>query len=79
MAKDKNNGKNKNGNGKNGKDEKIKSPLFTSWTKRWMKAILMFLVALITILSFPFLLHSYIVSKNGKGDILQIVAKKIDE
>ena len=54
MAKDKNNGKNKNGNGKNGKDEKIKSPLFTSWTKRWMKAILMFLVALITILSFPF-------------------------
>ena len=54
MAKDKNNGKSKNGNGRNGKDEKIKNSLFTSWTKRWMKAILMFLLALIAVLSFPF-------------------------
>jgi len=57
MTKDKNNGKSKNGNGRNGrngKDEKLKNSLFTSWTKRWMKAILMFLLALITVLSFPF-------------------------
>ncbi|MEK7080541.1 MAG: DNA translocase FtsK 4TM domain-containing protein [Patescibacteria group bacterium] len=54
MAREKNNGKNKNGNGKNGKEEKIKNSLFTSWTKRWMKAILMFLFALIAVLSFPF-------------------------
>jgi len=51
MAKDKNGKKNKNG--KNGKDEKQKPMLFTSWTKRWIKAILMFLLVLISVLSFP--------------------------
>ncbi|MEK7562202.1 MAG: DNA translocase FtsK 4TM domain-containing protein, partial [Patescibacteria group bacterium] len=57
MAREKNkNWKGKNNkNGKNGGgDEKLKSSLFTSWTKRWMKAILMFLLTLITVLSFPF-------------------------
>lgn len=49
MAKEKNNGKNKN-NG--GKEEKKKNTLLTSWTKRWIKAILMFLVALVVGLSF---------------------------
>jgi len=47
-----NNGKNKNGNGKNGK-EKPKDSILSSWTKRWIKAILLFLVALIIVLSFP--------------------------
>ena len=46
------NGKNKNGNGKNGK-EKPKDSILSSWTKRWIKAILLFLVALIIVLSFP--------------------------
>ncbi|MDP2741822.1 MAG: DNA translocase FtsK 4TM domain-containing protein [bacterium] len=55
MAKDKNNGKIKNGNGKNGK---VKGPkghpdsLLTSRTRRWIKAILMFLVAIVVGLSF---------------------------
>ncbi len=46
------NGRNKNGNGKNGK-EKPKDSILSSWTKRWIKAILLFLVALIVVLSFP--------------------------
>ena len=53
MVKDKNNGKNKNVNGKNEKD-KPKDSLLSSWAKRWIKAILMFLVAIIIVLSFPF-------------------------
>src|SRR3989338_5056349 len=52
MAKDKNNGKNKNGKEKNGKEVK-KDSLLSSWTKRWIKAILMFLAAIIIVLSFP--------------------------
>ena len=51
------NGKNKNnGNGKNGRNDKDKpkDSLLTSWTKRWIKAILMFLLAIIVVLSFPF-------------------------
>jgi S-DNA-T family DNA segregation ATPase FtsK/SpoIIIE len=40
-------------NGKNGK-EKIKPPLLSNWVKRWIKAILMFLIAIIIVLSFPF-------------------------
>ena len=49
MAKEKNNnGKNKN----NGKEEKKKDSLLTPWTKRWIKAILMFLVAVVVGLSF---------------------------
>ena len=52
MAKDKNNGKNKNGKEKNGKELK-KNPVLASWTKKWIKAILMFLVAIIIVLSFP--------------------------
>jgi len=58
VAKDKNNnGKNNKSASwrrENGGEEKKKETLFTSWTKRWMKAILMFLLALITVLSFPF-------------------------
>ncbi len=48
MAKNKNNGKTK-------KEEKKKDSLLSSWAKRWIKAILMFLVAIIVVLSFPFL------------------------
>ncbi|MCX6721820.1 MAG: hypothetical protein NTY04_01320, partial [Candidatus Staskawiczbacteria bacterium] len=44
--------KTKNGKGKNAKDNP-KDSLLTSWTKRWIKAILLFLVAVIVILSFP--------------------------
>jgi len=47
--------KNKKGNEGSGKkrDEKIKPPLLSNWTKRWIKAILMFLFAIIIVLSFP--------------------------
>jgi S-DNA-T family DNA segregation ATPase FtsK/SpoIIIE len=61
MAKrENNNGKNnKNGNengrnGRNGKDEKIKNPILSNWVKRWIKATVMFLVAIISVLSFPY-------------------------
>ncbi|OGZ78546.1 MAG: hypothetical protein A2358_03525 [Candidatus Staskawiczbacteria bacterium RIFOXYB1_FULL_37_44] len=62
MAKDKNNGKNnkngngngKNGNGRGAKDEKIKNPILSNWVKRWIKATIMFLVTVISILSFPY-------------------------
>ena len=38
---------------KNGKD-KPKDSILSNWTKRWIKAILMFLVAVIIVLSFPY-------------------------
>jgi S-DNA-T family DNA segregation ATPase FtsK/SpoIIIE len=45
----------KNGkNGKNGKNDKQKESLLSNWTKRWIKAILMFLLATIIVLSFPY-------------------------
>ncbi|MGD0576560.1 MAG: DNA translocase FtsK 4TM domain-containing protein [Candidatus Staskawiczbacteria bacterium] len=52
MAKkeEKNNGKK---NGKNGKD-KPKDSILSNWTKRWIKAIVMFLVAVVAVLSFPY-------------------------
>jgi len=40
-------------NGKKNKEEKPKDSLLSSWTKRWIKAILLFLVAVIIVLSFP--------------------------
>jgi len=40
-------------NGKNNQDKKLKDTILASWTKRWIKAILLFLVAIIIILSFP--------------------------
>lgn len=40
-------------NSKNGK-EKPNDYLLSSWTRRWIKAILLFLVAIIVILSFPY-------------------------
>jgi S-DNA-T family DNA segregation ATPase FtsK/SpoIIIE len=47
--------KNINNNLRNKKEkDKPKSSLLSSWTKRWIKAILMFLVAIIIVLSFPF-------------------------
>jgi len=59
MAKDQDQ-KKKNGNGKKIKrDEKIKPPLLTFRTKRWIKATVMFLVAVIVSLSF--------FEKAGKG------------
>ncbi len=53
------NGKYKNGNGKNGKnvrDEKEikKDTILSNWTKRWIKAIFLFLIAIIIVLSFPY-------------------------
>jgi S-DNA-T family DNA segregation ATPase FtsK/SpoIIIE len=70
MAKDKNiNGKNKNRIEKNGKD-KPKDSLLSNWTKRWIKAILMFLVAIIIVLSFPFF--------NKAGYAGEILAKVSD-
>ena len=54
MAKGRDSGKLKNnGNGRN-KNDKVKPPLLSSWTKRWIKATLMFLAAVIVVLSFPF-------------------------
>ena len=46
----------RNGKEKNGKnsDTKPKDSVLSSWTKRWIKAILMFLLAIICILSFPY-------------------------
>lgn len=41
-------------NGRSNGKEKIKPPLLSNWTKRWIKAILMFLIAVIIVLSFPF-------------------------
>jgi S-DNA-T family DNA segregation ATPase FtsK/SpoIIIE len=55
---ERNNKNGKNGNGRNGKD--VKRPrgypdsLLSNWVKRWIKAILMFLVAVIAVLSFPY-------------------------
>lgn len=37
---------------KNGKEEKVKQSLLMQQTKRWIKAVLMFLVALVVVLSF---------------------------
>ncbi len=55
MARNKNNKKNKNikENKAKKRDEKIKPSLLSNWTKRWIKAILMFLLAIIIVLSFP--------------------------
>ena len=39
-------------NGKNGR-EKPKDSILSSWAKRWIRAIVMFLIAIIAILSFP--------------------------
>jgi S-DNA-T family DNA segregation ATPase FtsK/SpoIIIE len=44
----------KNNKDKNGKDEKPKDTILSNWAKRWIKAILLFLTAIITILSFPY-------------------------
>ena len=61
----------KNGkNGKNGKEEKKKDTILSSWTKRWIKAILLFLVAIIIVLSFPYF--------NKAGYAGQILAKVCD-
>lgn len=51
------NKKNKIIRGNNGKkrDDKIKPPLLSPWVKRWIKAVLMFLLTVIIVLSFPFL------------------------
>jgi S-DNA-T family DNA segregation ATPase FtsK/SpoIIIE len=47
--------KNKNNNLKNTKEKDNPKPsILSSWTKRWIKATLMFLVAVIIVLSFPF-------------------------
>ena len=43
----------KNGKEKNGKD-KVKESILSNWVKRWIKATIMFLVAIITVLSFPY-------------------------
>ena len=40
-------------NGKGEKEARLKDSVLSSWTKRWIKAILLFLVAIIVVLSFP--------------------------
>ncbi|MCX6720915.1 MAG: DNA translocase FtsK [Candidatus Staskawiczbacteria bacterium] len=44
--------KNKNNREKNNKEGKVKESVLSNWTKRWIKAILLFLVAVIIVLSF---------------------------
>jgi S-DNA-T family DNA segregation ATPase FtsK/SpoIIIE len=39
---------------RNGKDDKKKDSILSNWTKRWIKATLLFLVAVIIVLSFPY-------------------------
>jgi len=39
---------------KRNNEEKIGQPILTNWTKRWIRAILLFLMAVIVILSFPY-------------------------
>lgn len=46
--------KNKNGNGKEKGPGRYPESVLTSWAKRWIKAILMFLLTTIVVLSFPF-------------------------
>ena len=41
-------------NGRNGKDDKPKNSLLSNWVKRWIKAIVMFVITAIFILSFPY-------------------------
>jgi S-DNA-T family DNA segregation ATPase FtsK/SpoIIIE len=49
------NGNNGNGkNGRNGKDDKIRNSILSNWTKRWIKATVLFLIAVIVVLSFPY-------------------------
>jgi len=55
--------------GKNEK-EKLKDSVLSSWAKRWIKAILLFLVAIIIVLSFPYF--------NKAGYAGQIFAKVCD-
>jgi DNA segregation ATPase FtsK/SpoIIIE, S-DNA-T family len=51
----KKNGRNNNGrNGKNSQDDKKKDSILSNWTKRWIKATLLFLIAIIIVLSFPY-------------------------
>lgn len=46
---------NKNGkNSRNGRDDKLKDSILSNWVKRWIKATLMFLVVIISVLSFPY-------------------------
>ena len=54
MAKKDNQKNGKNGNGKRGKEEVVKNSLLSNWVKRWIKAIVMFLVTIISVLSFPY-------------------------
>ncbi|MBU2539613.1 DNA translocase FtsK [Patescibacteria group bacterium] len=65
MAKDK---KNKNNQKLQKKEEKIKAPLLNSRTKRWIKATIMFLVAVIVSLSF--------LDKAGRGGELFLKGAK---
>jgi DNA segregation ATPase FtsK/SpoIIIE, S-DNA-T family len=51
-------------------EEKQKDPILSSWTKRWIKAILMFLLAIIVVLSFP--------NFNKAGSAGQLFAKVCD-
>ncbi len=50
----KNNKNNREKNGRNGKEDKPKDSILSNWVKRWIKATIMFLVVIITVLSFPY-------------------------
>lgn len=43
-----------NKNGRSRKEEKVKDSILSNWTKRWIKAIVLFLATIIVILSFPY-------------------------
>jgi len=60
----------RNSREKNVKDEKKKDSILSNWTKRWIKAIVLFLVSIIVILSFP--------NFNKAGYAGQVFAKVCD-
>ncbi len=57
----------KNGKGDRNDKDRPKDTILSSWTKRWIKAILLFLVSIIIVLSFPYF--------NKAGYVGQIFAQ----
>jgi len=64
------NNRERNSKDASGVDEKPKDTILSNWTKRWIKAILLFLAAIITILSFPYF--------NKAGSAGEMFAKACD-
>ncbi len=70
MAKKDNSKNGKNINNGKGQKEVKKDSLLSSWAKRWIRAILMFLIATIIVLSFPYF--------NKAGLAGEVIAKTCD-